>query len=110
MSASKPIVGQKYEIQPGDTITEIAFQAYGDARRYLEVAEHNSGVPGFDPVRLAPGLVIEIPQPDYVPMPRGIGGMRGTVGKIFKVERAEAEPTAGAPEPTDRTTQTTKGE
>lgn len=105
MSASKPIVGQEYEIQPGDTITEIAFQAYGDARRYLEVAQHNSGVPGFNPARLTPGLIIEIPQPDYVPNPRGIGGMRGTVGKIFKVERGEAEPRARAPgsdQPTDK--------
>lgn len=95
MSASKPIIGQKYEIQPGDTITEIAFQAYGDARRYLEIAEHNSATPGFRPARLTPGLVIEIPQPDYLPLPRGIGGMRGTVGKIFTSERGDV-PSAGA--------------
>jgi hypothetical protein len=101
MSEPRPNVGHPYEVAPGDTITEIAFQAYGDARRYLEVAEHNRDLPGFDPVRLTPGLIIEIPQPDYVSMPRGIGGMRGTVGKIFKLERGQAEATA-RPSPTDR--------
>ncbi|WP_428266263.1 LysM peptidoglycan-binding domain-containing protein [Haliangium sp.] len=99
MSVPKPVIGQKYEVQPDDTITEIAYQAYGDARRYLEIAEHNRDLPGFHPARLVPGTVIEIPQPDYVPMPRGIGGIRGTVGKIFKVERnAQPAPAGGQKE------------
>jgi hypothetical protein len=102
MSAPKPMIGQKYEIQPGDTITEIAFQAYGDARRYLEIAEHNSAVPEFRPARLTPGLIIEIPQPDYLPLPRGIGGMRGTVGKVFKAERGDVPGPGAALPPTSK--------
>lgn len=95
MNASRPTSGQQYVIQSGDTITELAFQAYGDARRYIEIAERNSRLPGFDPAHLQPGLSIEIPNPDYLPMPSGIGGMRGTVGKTFKIERSDAQPAEG---------------
>lgn len=84
-----PIIGSKYKIQDGDTITEIAFLAYGDARRYVELAMHNASVPGFKPTSLQPGLEIDIPQPDYLPMPRGVGGMRGSIGKSFSVRPVE---------------------
>ncbi|WP_149823092.1 LysM peptidoglycan-binding domain-containing protein [Streptomyces tailanensis] len=83
MSTPRPEVGGPYTVQEGDTITEIAFLAYGDARRYVDVAEHNKDVPGFAPARLRPGLVISIPEPDYLPRPSGLGGMRGGAGQTF---------------------------
>jgi hypothetical protein len=83
MNPPMPVIGAAYTIQPGDTITELAFTAYGDARRYLQLAEHNKEVPGFVPARLRAGLEIEIPEPDYLPMPSGVGGMRGGAGRAF---------------------------
>lgn len=85
MSDATPVIGATYTVKKGDTITEIAFLAYGDARRYLELAMHNQTVPGFNPARLRAGMEIEIPEPDYLPMPSGVGGMRGGVGKSFSV-------------------------
>jgi hypothetical protein len=87
MTPPQPTIGEKYTIQDGDTITEIAFVAYGDARRYAELALHNADVPGFNAARMRPGLEIDIPEPDYLPMPRGVGGMRGGIGKSFTMRR-----------------------
>lgn len=86
MNRPSPVIGAPYTIQPGDTITELAFIAYGDARRYVELAEHNKDVPGFAAARLRPGLRIEIPEPDYLPMPSGVGGMRGSAGQRFSID------------------------
>jgi hypothetical protein len=103
MSHSTPTIGEPYTVCEGDTITEIAYVAYGDARRYIELAEHNRAVAGFNAARLTPGLVIDIPQPDYLPMPSGIGGMRTSVGRVFKVDArsvpsVETNPTSAAPD------------
>ncbi|HWO18196.1 MAG TPA: hypothetical protein VNO30_05450 [Kofleriaceae bacterium] len=95
MSQEVPTIGQPYTVREGDTITEIAYVAYGDARRYVELVEHNRAVPGFNAARLAPGLVLDIPQPDYLPMPSGIGGMRTSAGRTFKVD-ARPAPAASA--------------
>lgn len=108
MTHPTPTIGQPYIVREGDTITEIAYVAYGDARRYVELVEHNRTVPGFNAARLTPGLVLDIPQPDYLPMPSGIGGMRTSAGRAFKVDaRREpapaAEPSGPAPDvPADR--------
>jgi hypothetical protein len=93
MNRVQPVIGQKYTIQPGDTITEIAFVAYGDARRYVELVAHNTGVPGFNPARLSPGLVIDVPEPDYLPLPGGVGGFRASAGRSFSL-RAVPSPTS----------------
>ncbi|GAA4054756.1 hypothetical protein [Actinomadura miaoliensis] len=87
MTRPRPTIGQKYTTQAGDTITEISFVAYGDARRYAELALHNADVPGFNAARVIAGLEIDIPEPDYLPMPRGVGGMRGGIGKSFTMRR-----------------------
>ncbi|MFI2369831.1 AMP-binding protein [Streptomyces sp. NPDC018833] len=92
-----PAIGSRYVVRPGDTITEIAFIAYGDARRHQELALHNKDVPGFKAARLAVGMEIDIPQPDYLPMPRGLGGLRGGVGKSFAV-RPVRKPTPAVQE------------
>ncbi|MEU1181200.1 LysM domain-containing protein [Streptomyces sp. NPDC005820] len=83
MSTARPEIGGTYTVREGDTITEIAFLAYGDARRYTDLAEHNKDVPGFVAARLRPGLRIAIPEPDYLPRPSGLGGMRGGAGQSF---------------------------
>lgn len=85
MDRKKPVIGEPYVVQPGDTVTEIAFQAYGDARRYIEIVECNRDTEGFkNPARLAPGTVLTIPNPDYVSMPRSLGS-RSTVGRSFNI-------------------------
>jgi hypothetical protein len=90
MTVTGPTIGQKYTIQPGDTISEIAFVAYGDARRYLELVAHNKDVPGFQPARLRPGLEIDVPEPDYLPLPGGVGGFRASAGRTFSLRPAPA--------------------
>jgi hypothetical protein len=96
-----PTIGQPYTVREGDTITAIAYVAYGDARRYVELVEHNRAVAGFNAARLAPGIVLDIPRPDYLPMPSGIGGMRTSAGRSFKVDArsAPANDAALAPAP-----------
>lgn len=97
MSTTGPVIGQPYTVQDGDTITEIAFVAYGDARRYLELVAHNSGVAGFNPARLAPGLVIDVPEPDYLPLPGGIGGFRASAGRSFSLRVTPVQNTTEQP-------------
>ena len=97
MSAVQPVIGQKYTIQPGDTITEIAFVAYGDARRYVELVAHNNDVPGFNAARLMPGLEIDVPEPDYLPLPGGVGGFRASAGRSFSLRAVTPAPAADAP-------------
>jgi len=96
--AATPTIGQPYTVRNGDTITEIAYIAYGDARRYVELVEHNRAVPGFNAARLTPGLVLDIPRPDYLPMPSGIGGMRTSAGRAFKVDTRPATEIHSAPD------------
>ncbi|MEU2022450.1 fatty acyl-AMP ligase [Streptomyces sp. NPDC016469] len=80
-----PVIGSSYVVKAGDTITEIAFTAYGDARRHQELALHNKNVEGFNAARLRSGMEIDIPEPDYLPMPSGLGGLRGNVGRSFSI-------------------------
>jgi hypothetical protein len=95
--APTPTIGRPYVVREGDTITEIAYVAYGDARRYIELVEHNRAVPGFHPARLTPGVVLDIARPDYLPMPSGIGGMRTSAGRTFKLDaRPALAPTPAA--------------
>ncbi len=88
MRDTGPVIGQKYLVREGDTITEIAFTAYGDARRYVELVEHNKDVPGFQPARLSPGLELDIPEPSYLPLPGGVGGFRATAGRTMRLRTA----------------------
>jgi hypothetical protein len=87
----QPVIGQAYVVQEGDTITEIAFVAYGDARRYVELVAHNKNLPDFNPARLRPGLELDIPEPDYLPLPGGVGGFRASAGRAFQLQPSAAE-------------------
>jgi hypothetical protein len=77
-----PRPGKPYTVRDGDTVSNIAYRAFGDARRYLEVYEFNRAVIGPKPTHLAVGLVIQIPDTDYLPNPRSLFA-RGSVGKTF---------------------------
>jgi phage tail protein X len=97
MSDAGPVIGQKYVVRGGDTITEIAFIAYGDARRYVELVEHNKGLPGFNPARLRPGLELDIPEPTYLPLPGGVGGFRSSAGRSLQMRAAAPPPPRPVP-------------
>jgi hypothetical protein len=81
----RPTIGQRYQIRAGDTLSRLAFDAFGDARRYLEIYEINKDVIGPNPARLPAGVEILIPEPEYISMPRSLFG-RGTVGQTYKAE------------------------
>ncbi len=70
---SKVESGKPYTVEEHDTISELAYLAYGDARRYVDIIAANEGLRGFDPVRLSVGQVIDIPEPSYRPSPEGLG-------------------------------------
>ncbi len=48
----------KYTVKPGDTLSAIAREFYGDTSRYQEIATHNQIV---DASRIAVGQILEIP-------------------------------------------------
>ncbi|KKK04963.1 LysM peptidoglycan-binding domain-containing protein [Micromonospora sp. HK10] len=91
MTRPGPVIGQPYVVQQGDTITEIAFVAYGDARRYVELVAHNRDLPDFNPARLRPGMELDIPEPDYLPLPGGVGGFRASAGRSFQLRPSAAQ-------------------
>jgi len=49
-----------YTVQPGDTLSLIARQAYGDAQLWRIIFEANQDILN-DPSRLRPGQVLKIP-------------------------------------------------
>jgi hypothetical protein len=81
-STTEPRPGHPYQIVVGDTISRIAFRAFGDARRYKEICEYNRAVIGPNAATLIEGVVLQIPNLDYLSAPRSLFG-RGTVGKTF---------------------------
>jgi len=97
MTRPQPTIGQKYTVQEGDTITEIAYVAYGDARRYTELVEHNKAVIGFNAARLRPGIELDVPEPDYLPTPGGVGGFRASAGRSFRIRPVPATADVAAP-------------
>jgi nucleoid-associated protein YgaU len=52
---------QFYEVKPGDTLSKIANQFYGDAGRYSAIFEANRPMLS-DPDEIYPGQVLRIPQ------------------------------------------------
>lgn len=58
----KAVAGGPYTIVSGDTLSEIAKQAYGDGRRWREIWQANEGVlKSGDPNLIFPGETINIP-------------------------------------------------
>lgn len=54
--------GTKYTVQPGDTLSGIAQQAYGDANLWPKIYEANKQIIGPNPDIIHPGQVLHIPQ------------------------------------------------
>ena len=55
---------ETYVVQPGDTLSRIARQFYGDAwaTSWQRIHEANRDVIGDDPGRLRVGMTLQIPQ------------------------------------------------
>ena len=57
--ASNPM-GQIYEVKPGDSLSKIAKQVYGDANRYMDIFNANKDKLS-DPNKIQPGQKLAIP-------------------------------------------------
>jgi spore germination protein YaaH len=53
--------GSYYTVQPGDTLSAIAQQAYGDANQWQKIYNVNTQVIGSDPDLIRPGEMLYIP-------------------------------------------------
>ncbi len=53
--------GSNYTVQPGDTLSSIAHQAYGDGNKWQTIYDANKQVIGSDPNLIHPGQVLYIP-------------------------------------------------
>jgi prophage tail gpP-like protein len=59
---SKPIPGQQYTVQSGDTLSSISNQAYGSSKYYNRIKKANkSNLKSTDPDEIFPGEIINIP-------------------------------------------------
>jgi LysM repeat protein len=58
---AQPIPGSNYTVQPGDTLSGIAQQAYGDGNEWPKIYDANKQVIGKDPNVIRPGEVLYIP-------------------------------------------------
>jgi nucleoid-associated protein YgaU len=52
--------GQTYAVQPGDTLSKISKQFYGDANKYMKIFEANRDQL-TDPDKIKPGQTLNIP-------------------------------------------------
>ncbi len=94
-------------VRPGQTLSEIARDRLGDARRYQEIFDLNrgrpqpSGHPLTSPDRLQPGDVLRLPDDD----PKSSPSPPSTPAPV--VPPAAPRPAAAAPPPTPRPAQVT---
>jgi nucleoid-associated protein YgaU len=58
--APPPPAERTYAVQPGDTLSKISKQFYGDANKYMKIFEANRGTL-TDPNTIKPGQVLTIP-------------------------------------------------
>jgi len=55
-------VGTDYTVQEGDTLSEIAQQAYGDANQWSKIYQENKKKIGDNPNAIQSGVVLHIPE------------------------------------------------
>lgn len=53
--------GTTYVVQPGDNLSKIATQIYGNAGRYKDIYENNKDLIGANPNMIKAGMVLTIP-------------------------------------------------
>jgi LysM repeat protein len=53
-------IGRTYTVQPGDNLSKISKQFYGDPNKYMQIFEANKDKMS-DPDRIAPGVQLRIP-------------------------------------------------
>lgn len=53
--------GTTYVVQPGDNLSKIAKNIYGDAGRYKDIYENNKNLVGTDPNKIKVGMVLVLP-------------------------------------------------
>lgn len=56
-----PVPARTWTVRPGDTLSRIAREAYGEAGRWRAIYEANKAVVGVDPNRLKVGTVLTLP-------------------------------------------------
>ena len=64
--------GSTYEVEPGDSLWEIAAELWGDGNRYPDLVEVNNGL-FSDPDHIEPGEELVIPELLYIPRGRMSG-------------------------------------
>ena len=69
LSQTSPTPGSNYTVQPGDTLSGIAQQAYGDGNQWQIIYNANTQVIGNNPNLIRPGEVLYIP-PLAPPQPK----------------------------------------
>lgn len=58
----KPITpGEQYEVQPGDTLRNLAAKAYGDPNKWTRINRANQSTPNDDTAPLIPGNILNVP-------------------------------------------------
>jgi nucleoid-associated protein YgaU len=58
----QPAPGQRtYTVRPGDNLSRIAKEVYGDASRWKDIYEANKSLIGANPDLIKPGQVLTIP-------------------------------------------------
>jgi LysM repeat protein len=60
-SGQQPAAGQTYTVKPGDTLSKISQQFYGDAKQYYRIFEANRDKL-TDPDKIRPGQELVIPR------------------------------------------------
>ncbi len=66
-----------HEVKPNETLSSIAQQTLGDANRWPEIYRLNKDRIGSDPDKIAPGMILEIPDD------LKLANLVTTMGKVF---------------------------
>ncbi|MDQ2951905.1 MAG: LysM peptidoglycan-binding domain-containing protein [Chloroflexota bacterium] len=57
----------KYTVKSGDSLSDVAEERLGDAKRWREIYDANKDVIGKNPDLIQPGMELEIPDKEEQP-------------------------------------------